>query len=81
MSLIEKLQWRAAVKKFDTAKKLTAAQLDGLLSTIQLAPSSYGLQSYKVIVVQDAETKANCGPRVMIKHKLQSHPLCLFLHH
>ncbi|MBB6108742.1 NAD(P)H-dependent oxidoreductase [Mucilaginibacter lappiensis] len=58
MSLIEKLQWRSAVKKFDTAKKITAAQLDGLLSAVQLAPSSYGLQSYKIIVVQDAETKA-----------------------
>jgi nitroreductase/dihydropteridine reductase len=58
MSLIEKLQWRSAVKKFDPAKKLSTAQLDNLLSAIQLAPSSYGLQSYKVIVVQDAETKA-----------------------
>ncbi|NHA07823.1 NAD(P)H-dependent oxidoreductase [Mucilaginibacter sp. HC2] len=58
MSLIEKLQWRSAVKKFDTTKKITATQLDSLLSAVQLAPSSYGLQSYKVIVVQDAETKA-----------------------
>jgi nitroreductase len=58
MSLVEQLQWRAAVKKFDPNKKLTAAQLDNLLSAIQLAPTSYGLQSFKVIVVQDAETKA-----------------------
>jgi nitroreductase / dihydropteridine reductase len=57
MSLIEKLQWRAAVKKFDSTKKLSAAQLDGLLSAIQLAPSSLGLQAYKVIVVSDAATK------------------------
>jgi len=58
MSLIDKLQWRSAIKKFDPAKKLTADQLDNLLSAVQLAPSSYGLQSYKVIVVRDAETKA-----------------------
>ena len=58
MSFIEKLQWRSAVKKFDPAKNITAQQLDNLLSAVQLAPSSYGLQSYKVIVVQDAETKA-----------------------
>ncbi|MDN5286772.1 MAG: Nitroreductase [Mucilaginibacter sp.] len=57
MSFIEKLQWRAAVKKFDPTKKITATQLDSLLSAVQLAPSSYGLQSYKVIVVQDAKTK------------------------
>ncbi|MGN8068067.1 NAD(P)H-dependent oxidoreductase [Mucilaginibacter sp. 22184] len=58
MSLIDKLQWRSAIKKFDPAKKLTADQLDNLLSAVQLAPSSYGLQSYKVIVIRDAETKA-----------------------
>jgi len=58
MSFIENLQWRSAIKKFNPAKKLTAAQLDSLLIAVQLAPSSYGLQSYKVIVVQDAETKA-----------------------
>jgi nitroreductase len=58
MSFIEKLQWRAAVKKFDPNKKLTEAQLDSLLSAVQLAPTSLGLQSFKVIVVEDTETKA-----------------------
>lgn len=57
MSLIEQLQKRAAVKKFDPSKKISAEQLDQLLSAIQLAPSSLGLQSFKVIVVQDAETR------------------------
>lgn len=57
MSLIEQLQKRAAVKKFDPSKKISAGQLDQLLSAIQLAPSSLGLQSFKVIVVQDAETR------------------------
>jgi nitroreductase len=54
MSLIEKLNWRYATKKFDGTKKLSAEQLDNLLSAVQLAPSSYGLQSYKIIVVEDA---------------------------
>lgn len=57
MSLIEKLQKRAAVKKFDPSKKITAEQLDQLQSAIQLAPTSLGLQSFKVIVVQDAEKR------------------------
>lgn len=57
MSLVEKLQWRSAVKKFDPSKKINAAQLDSLKTAIQLAPSSLGLQSYKVVVVQDVETK------------------------
>ncbi|WPU94379.1 NAD(P)H-dependent oxidoreductase [Mucilaginibacter sabulilitoris] len=58
MSFIEKLQWRAAVKKFNPNKKVTEEQLDSLLSAVQLAPSSYGLQPFKVIVVQDTETRA-----------------------
>ena len=57
MSIIDKLQWRSAIKKFETNKKLSAKQLDDLLSAIQLAPSSLGLQTYKVIVVEDTETR------------------------
>jgi nitroreductase/dihydropteridine reductase len=53
MSLIDKLKWRYATKKFDPTKKVSAKQLDDLLSAIQLSPSSYGLQSYKVLVVED----------------------------
>ncbi len=57
MSLIDNLQKRAAIKKFDPTKKITEEQLDQLQSAIQLAPSSLGLQSFKVIVVQDPETR------------------------
>jgi nitroreductase len=57
MSLIEKLSWRYATKKFDHTKKLSAEQLDELLKAVQLSPSSIGLQAYKVIVVEDAATR------------------------
>lgn len=57
MSLTDKLQWRAAIKKFDADKKLSTEQLDFLLTAIQLAPTSLGLQSFKVIVVQDGQTR------------------------
>ena len=58
MSFIEKLNWRYATKKFDASKKLTTEQLDALLTAIQYAPSSYGLQSFKVLVVEDAAIRA-----------------------
>ena len=57
MSLIEKLNWRYATKKFDATKKLSKEQLDTLLHAIRLAPSSYGLQSYKVLVVEKPEIR------------------------
>lgn len=57
MSLIEKLQKRAAIKNFDATKKLTQAQLDQLLDTVRLAPSSMGLQAYRILVVEDPEIR------------------------
>ncbi len=57
MSLIDKLNWRYATKKFDHTKKLSPAQLDELLKAVHLSPSSAGLQSYKVIVVEDLTTR------------------------
>jgi nitroreductase/dihydropteridine reductase len=54
MSLLQSLEWRYATKKFDATKKVSAEELDTLLNTTQLAPSSYGLQPYKILVVKDA---------------------------
>jgi nitroreductase/dihydropteridine reductase len=57
MSLIEKLNWRYATKKFDHTKKLSPTQLDELLKAVHLSPSSAGLQSYKIVVVEDPATR------------------------
>ena len=58
MSLIEKLTWRYATKKFDKTKKLTTLQLEELLHAVHLSPSSAGVQSYKILVIEDADTRA-----------------------
>jgi nitroreductase/dihydropteridine reductase len=57
MSLIDNLKWRYATKKFDATKKISAGQLDELLTAVQLSPSSYGLQSYKILVVENPEVR------------------------
>ncbi len=57
MSVIENLQWRAAIKNFDPSKKLSSAQLDQLLSAVQLSPSSAGLQPYQILVVENPEIR------------------------
>lgn len=57
MSLLQKLQWRAAIKSFDKTKKLTPEQLNDLLTAVRLSPSGAGLQPYKIIVVEDAEIR------------------------
>ncbi|WP_342646092.1 NAD(P)H-dependent oxidoreductase [Mucilaginibacter sp. CSA2-8R] len=57
MSLQQSLAWRYATKKFDSSKKIDAATLDNLLQTVKLAPSSYGLQHYELVVVEDTAVR------------------------
>jgi nitroreductase/dihydropteridine reductase len=57
MSLLDKLNWRYATKKFDAAKKISPDQLSTLLDAVQLSPSSAGLQPYRIVVVENPEIK------------------------
>lgn len=54
---IENLNWRYATKQFDANKRLSQEELDFLLEAIQLSASSYGLQPYEVIVVDNPEVQ------------------------
>ena len=56
-NIIQLLNWRYATKSFDANKKLNDTQLETLLNAIQLAPSSYGLQPYQILVVSNQEVK------------------------
>lgn len=55
MNSIESLQWRYAVKKFDTNKSLTAAQIETLKEAFNLTATSYGLQPLKLLVIKNKE--------------------------
>lgn len=58
MDLIQQLNWRYAVKGFDSAAKLSEAQMSSLWDVLQLSPSSFGLQPYKFVVVKNPELRA-----------------------
>ncbi|MFY0252700.1 NAD(P)H-dependent oxidoreductase [Chitinophaga sp. 30R24] len=53
MDILNKLEWRYAVKKFNPAKKLSEAQLDKLIAATRLSASAYGLQPYKILVIEN----------------------------
>ncbi len=55
--LIESLEWRYATKKFDANKKIDKRTWEALEKSLILSPSSYGLQPWKFIVVQDQDLK------------------------
>jgi nitroreductase len=57
MNLINKLNWRYATKSFDTNKKLSDDQVENLIEAFRLAPSSYGLQPWKLIMVTNPEIR------------------------
>lgn len=57
MSLIENLQWRHAVKAYDPAKRVSEENIDKIVEAARLAPTSSGLQPFKVIVVEDQKVK------------------------
>ena len=54
--MINSLKWRYATKKFD-GKNLPAADLYELKEAVQLTASSYGLQPYVVLDVQNPEVR------------------------
>jgi nitroreductase len=56
--LIEALNWRYAVKKFDPTKKISDEDWATLTESLRLTPSSYGLQPWKFIVVKTPELRA-----------------------
>lgn len=59
---IESQNWRYATKKFDASKKISDADLEILKEAIRLSSSSYGLQPYKVLIVENPELRAQIQP-------------------
>lgn len=56
MSLIEALNWRYATKKMNGAQ-VDQQKVDQILAAARLAPTSSGLQPFKIIVVTNTELK------------------------
>ena len=52
MALIENLQWRYATKKMN-GQTVPQDKIDYILEAARLAPSSSGLQPYRILVIQD----------------------------
>ena len=52
-ALIERLNWRYAVKRFDTTRKISSHHVNTLEQILVLSPSSYGLQPYRFFMIDD----------------------------
>lgn len=63
MALLDDLKWRHAVKAYDPNKKLDKAVVEQIVEAARLAPTSSGLQQFRLIVVgnQDIKEKMVAG--------------------
>ncbi|BAO76965.1 NAD(P)H-dependent oxidoreductase [Winogradskyella sp. PG-2] len=57
MSIIKKLQWRYATKKFDANKKLSNEKLSIIKEAFNLTALSYGLQTLKLVIVENKSVR------------------------
>lgn len=57
MNLLDKLNWRYATKVFDPSRKVSEGDLNFLKEAIRLSVSSYGLQMYQVLIIENPEIR------------------------
>ena len=58
-TFIENQQWRYATKKFDPSKIISDQDLQILQQAVQLSTSSYGLQLYKVFIINNPNIRTS----------------------
>ena len=63
MSTLTNLKWRYATKSMN-GQKVPAEKMENILEAIQLAPTSYGLQPFTVLVIEDAGLRAKIAPAI-----------------
>ena len=60
--ILEGLNWRYATKSYDPAKKVSDADWATIETALSLAPSSFGIQPYKFIVINDPAIREKLKP-------------------
>lgn len=60
--LVAALRWRYACKKFDPSRRIPPATWSALEQSLLLAPSSFGLQPWRFVVVEDPALRERLLP-------------------
>jgi len=60
--LLHALRWRYATKQFDASKKIPANVWDALEESLVLTPSSFGLQPWKFLIIENPEVRMKLLP-------------------
>ncbi|CAM3494847.1 nitroreductase family protein [Sphingobacterium prati] len=62
MALLETLEWRYATKKYDSTKKVDQKDVEKIIEAARMAPSSSGLQPFRVVLITDQQLKEQIVP-------------------
>lgn len=57
MKLLEGFNWRYATKQFDPERKVSDSAISKIKEAIRLTPTSYGLQLFKVLIIEDPDLR------------------------
>lgn len=60
--IIDSLNWRYATKEFDSTKKISEDDLNELIEVFRLTSSSFGLQPWKLVIVENKEKREELLP-------------------
>ena len=69
MSITTALRWRYATKRM-TGHKIPVDKMDIILNAISLAPSSFGLQPYTVLVIENKAMLEKIKPIAMMQPQI-----------
>jgi nitroreductase len=61
-TLLDALNWRYATKAFDPTRRIPETTWKALETSLVLTPSSYGLQPYQFLVLEDPQLRAQLRP-------------------
>ncbi|WP_086930745.1 nitroreductase family protein [Agarilytica rhodophyticola] len=78
--LLNQMNWRYGTKGFDPEKKVAEEDLNAILDAMRLAPSSFGLQPWRFILVESASIRqqmAEAVPANKAKFENASHLIIL----
>ncbi len=78
-TIIDKLKWRYATKKFDASKMLSLEKMNKLKEAFNLTATSYGLQPLKLVIVSDKSMQKKLVPLSMNQEQVKdaSHVLII----
>ncbi len=69
-NLIKQLEWRYAVKKFDSERMLSKEQIDTVKNAFNLTATSYGLQPISMVLVANKELQEQLVPHSYDQHQV-----------